>query len=117
MTYIWDIRSLASPKQTGLYRSSARGIDHNQFVVDGKAYQSNYGSGLRVLDVSGLASDPTGGNVKEIGFFDVYPEDDNEPEGGVVDFVGTWSHYPFFKSGYILINTIERGAFVVKLRK
>ncbi|KAK3324890.1 hypothetical protein B0H66DRAFT_491494 [Apodospora peruviana] len=114
ITYFWDIRSLEKPKQTGYFRSAAYGIDHNQFVVDGFSYQSNYGSGLRILDVTSLPQDPTGGLVKEVGFFDVYPEDDKEPKGGVVDFVGTWSHYPFFKSGFILVNTIERGAFVVK---
>lgn len=111
VTFFWDIRSLEAPKQTGYYRSKAKSIDHNQFVVNGLAYQSNYGAGLRILDVSSLPRDPTGGRVKELGFFDIYPEDDADP---VVDFVGTWSHYPFFKSGYILINTIERGAFVVK---
>ncbi|KAK4443557.1 hypothetical protein QBC34DRAFT_416944 [Podospora aff. communis PSN243] len=117
VTYIWDIRSLEAPKQTGFYRSSAYGIDHNQFVINGLAYQSNYGAGLRILDVRSIKDDPTGAGVKELGYFDIYPEDDGEPNGGVVDFVGTWSHYPFFKSGYILVNTIERGAFVVKLRK
>jgi choice-of-anchor B domain-containing protein len=114
ITYFWDIRSLENPKQTGVFRSQAYGIDHNQFVIDGFAYQSNYGSGLRILDISSLPRDPTGSRVKEVGFFDIYPEDDNLPNGGVVDFVGTWSHYPFFKSGYILVNTIERGAFVLK---
>lgn len=52
--------------------------------------------------------------MTEAGFFDVYPEDDDAEGGGQIDFVGTWSHYPFFKSGYILVNTIERGAFVLK---
>jgi choice-of-anchor B domain-containing protein len=117
VTYVWDIRSLEAPKQTGLYKSAAYSIDHNQFVINGLAYQSNYGAGLRILDVRSLSADPTGAGIKEIGYFDIYPEDDGEPNGGVVDFVGTWSHYPFFKSGYILVNTIERGAFVVKLRK
>ena len=116
ITYFWDIRSLESPKQTGHFQSSVTGIDHNQFVIDGFAYQSNYGSGLRVLDLSTLPDDPTGGSVKEVGFFDIYPEDDGEPGGGVVDFVGTWSNYPFFPSGFIVINTIERGAYVVKLK-
>ena len=114
ITYFWDIRSLDRPRQTGYFRSAAYGIDHNQYVVDGFAYQSNYGSGLRILDVSSLRQDPTGGLVREAGFFDVYPEDDRQPRGGVKDFVGTWSNYPFFKSGFILVNTIERGAFVVK---
>ncbi|KAK0716089.1 hypothetical protein B0H67DRAFT_582373 [Lasiosphaeris hirsuta] len=117
ITYIWDIRSLESPKQTGLYRSAAYGIDHNQFVIDGIAYQSHYGAGLRILDVSSLPRDPTGARVKEVGFFDIYPEDDGEPNGGSIDFLGTWSHYPFFKSGFILVNTIERGAFVVKRQR
>jgi hypothetical protein len=34
----------------------------------------------------------------------------------VVDFVGSWSSYGLFRSGYIAINTIERGLFVVKLQ-
>ena len=55
-------------------------------------------------------------SVKEIGFFDVYPEDDNVSGGGSVDFVGTWSSYALFKSGYILVNTMERGAFILKLQ-
>lgn len=112
ITYFWDIRSLESPKQTGYFRSAAKSIDHNQYVVEGLSYQSNYGAGLRILDISSLPQDPTGSFVREVGFFDIYPEDDSDP---VVDFVGTWSNYPFFKSGYILVNTIERGAYVLKL--
>ncbi|KAI1878150.1 uncharacterized protein JN550_000332 [Neoarthrinium moseri] len=114
VSYFWDIKSLEAPKLTGLYRSSTKGIDHNQFVIDGFAYQSNYGTGLRILDVSSIPQDPTGAGVKEVGFFDIYPEDDDAEDGGIVEFSGTWSHYPYFKSGYILVNTMERGAFVVK---
>lgn len=116
VTYIWDIRSLESPKNTGYYKSESFSVDHNQYVIDGLAFQSNYGGGLRVLDVSSIPRDPTGKGVKEIAYFDVYPEDDAEPQGGVIDFVGSWSSYAFFKSGYIFVNTIERGAFVVKLK-
>ncbi|KAJ4286858.1 hypothetical protein N0V88_007870 [Collariella sp. IMI 366227] len=114
ITYFWDIRSLENPKQTGTFRSPGHGIDHNQFVVNGFAYQSHYGAGLRILDVRSLPRDPTGARVKEIGFFDIYPENDSLPNGGSIEFVGSWSHYPFFKSGCILVNTIERGAFILK---
>ncbi|KAG5646748.1 hypothetical protein DXG03_002430 [Asterophora parasitica] len=114
ITYIWDITSLSKPVLTGYYKSSVKGIDHNQYVHNGKSYQSNYGNGLRILDVSSIPSDPTGAGVREIGFIDIYPEDDNLAGGGVVDFVGTWSSYGLYKSGWILINTIERGAYVVK---
>jgi choice-of-anchor B domain-containing protein len=115
ITYIWDISSLKKPKQTGLYKSGAHGIDHNQYVGNGFAYQSNYGTGFRVLDVRSIPKDPSGAGVKEVGFIDVYPEDDNAPGGGSVEFKGTWSSYALFKSGYMFINTMERGGFVVKM--
>ncbi|KAI1267438.1 hypothetical protein F5Y18DRAFT_337878 [Xylariaceae sp. FL1019] len=114
ITYIWDISSLEAPKQTGYYSAKVKGIDHNQFINGDFAYQSNYGGGLHILDISSIPSDPTGAGVSEVAHFDIYPEDDNDEGGGEIDFVGTWSHYPYFKSGYILINTIERGAYIVK---
>ncbi|PNS17381.1 hypothetical protein CAC42_7064 [Sphaceloma murrayae] len=115
VTYIMDISNLEAPKNTGIYKSKAFSIDHNQYVWNGLDYQSNYGAGLRVLDVSSVRADPTGAGIEEVAFFDIYPEDDALPNGGVIDFVGTWSHYANFPSGNILINTIERGAFVVKM--
>ncbi|TDZ68466.1 hypothetical protein CTRI78_v002114 [Colletotrichum trifolii] len=114
VTYFWDIRSLEAPKQTGIFKGTVRSVDHNQFINRGLSYQSNYGAGLRILDVSSVRRDPTAKGVREVAYFDVYPEDDNEPGGGLNNYVGTWSHYPYFKSGYIVINTMERGVWVVK---
>lgn len=74
-----------------------------------------YGAGLRVFDVSSIPRDPTGNSVCEVAWFDVHPDDDSVEGGGVVQFLGTWSSYAFFKSGYIFINSIERGGFVAKL--
>jgi hypothetical protein len=34
----------------------------------------------------------------------------------VIEFVGTWSSYALFESGWIVINTIERGVFVVRMQ-
>lgn len=115
VTYILDVSNLEDPKQTGIYKHDKFGVDHNQYVFDGLAYQSNYGIGLTVLDVSGIPEDPTGGNVEEVAWFDIYPEDDHLPNQGIIDWVGTWSHYAGFPSGYILVNTIERGVFVTKM--
>jgi hypothetical protein len=42
----------------------------------------------------------------------VHPDDDEI--GGDADFGGLWSAYLYFASGYILLNTVERGLFVVK---
>ncbi|RPB11436.1 hypothetical protein P167DRAFT_524214 [Morchella conica CCBAS932] len=114
VTFIWNISSLERPLQTGYYKSDTRSIDHNQYIKNGFSFQSNYGAGLRILDVSSIPEDPTGAGVKEVGFFDVYPEDD--AIGGLVDFVGTWSSYGLFESGWIVINTIERGVFVVRMQ-
>ncbi|GAB1317917.1 Regulatory P domain-containing protein [Madurella fahalii] len=111
-TYIFNVTNLEAPLNTGYYKSPARSIDHNQYVVSGLTYQANYGSGLRIVDVSGVELDPTGGNFEEVGFFDCHPEDDDI--NGVIEFLGTWSVYPYFRSGYILLNSIERGIFSLK---
>jgi hypothetical protein len=70
-----------------------------------------------VYDVSSIPSDPTGNSVCEIAYFDIYPEDDDAPGGGISQYSGTWASYAYFKSGFIFINTIERGAWVVKMNK
>jgi hypothetical protein len=46
--------------------------------------------------------------MTEVGYFDTYPENDNTA------FNGAWSVYPFFDSGNIIINDIEKGLFVVR---
>ncbi|KAF2014313.1 hypothetical protein BU24DRAFT_463111 [Aaosphaeria arxii CBS 175.79] len=117
VTYIWDISNLERPRQTGYYKAPRVSVDHNQYVWGNYTYQSNYGAGLSVLDVGSIVADPTGRGVKEVAWFDVYPEDDNEVGGGKAEFVGTWSSYAGFPSGFILINTIERGAWVVRIQK
>ncbi|GMF72688.1 unnamed protein product [Aspergillus oryzae] len=111
-TYIFNIKDLANPKHTGTYQSPVRSIDHNQYVIDGLTYQANYGSGLRIVDVSSVKDDPTGKGFKQVGFFDCHPEDD--AQGGEVEFVGAWSVYPYFRSGNILLNSIERGVYSLK---
>lgn len=114
-THIFDIRDLENPKYTGWYAGKTRSIDHNQYVVGDYLYQSNYGNGLNVLDISSVTKDPTGAGICEAGFFDIYPEDDENEGGGTVAFLGSWSSYAYFKSGFIFVHTIERGSFVVKM--
>ncbi|KAK0614755.1 hypothetical protein B0T14DRAFT_437141 [Immersiella caudata] len=111
-TYVVDITNLQRPIFTGTYQSPAKAIDHNQYVHKGFSYQANYGSGLRIVDVRSLKTDPTGQGLREVGFFDCHPADDSV--GGRAEFVGTWSVYPYFASGHILLNSIERGIFVLK---
>jgi len=111
-TYIWDISDLSRPVLTGHYKSPVVAIDHNLYIINGLVYESNYRSGLRIVNASSVAEDPTGAGFFEAAFFDVYPEDDavgGEAKGG-----GAWSTYPYFESGYLLVNTMDRGLFVVK---
>ncbi|KAJ7644687.1 hypothetical protein FB45DRAFT_298737 [Roridomyces roridus] len=112
ITFVWDIRDLAHPVMTGHHKAPVRAIDHNLYVHNGQVYMSNYKSGLRIVDVSSVAEDPTGSSFVETAFFDVHPEDD--AIGGEAVFGGSWSAYPYFESGYILVNTLERGLFVLK---
>lgn len=115
VTHIIDMRDLRNPKATGTFFAiDHKGIDHNLYVVDGLAYQSNYGAGLWVHDIRSIRRNPTGSDVTTHAFFDIHPEDD--AVGGQVVFTGTWSHF-LFPSGYILVNTIERGAFITKIAR
>ncbi|PHH65696.1 hypothetical protein CDD81_1782 [Ophiocordyceps australis] len=111
-TYIFDISDLTKPRWTGQYKSPVRSIDHNQYVHNGLSYQANYASGLRVVDVAGVPADPTGKNMRELAHFDCYPDDDENPQP---DFNGAWSVYPWFKSGTVVLNCIERGFFALKV--
>lgn len=114
-THIFDIKDLENPKYTGVYHGKTRSIDHNQYVYGDLLYQSNYGNGMNVLDISSVKKDPTGASICEAGFFDIYPEDDENEGGGTVAFLGSWSSFAGFKSGFIFLHTIERGSFVVKM--
>jgi choice-of-anchor B domain-containing protein len=111
-TYIVDIQDLAYPVFRGVYKSPQRSIDHNQYIIDGISYQANYGSGLRMVNVSSINDDDSGALFEEAAFFDVHPEDDEV--GGEATFVGTWSVYPYFASGNILLSSIERGLYSLR---
>ena len=79
---------------------------HIRVVINGNMYYlANYTAGLRVLDITNIsdAMNP----MQEIGFFDT------RPENNATSFNGAWSVYPYFPSGNIVINDIERGLFVV----
>ena len=58
-------------------------------------YQSNYLSGLRILDVSNAGN----GDLELVGYFDTNPESD------APQMTGAWSNYPYFPSGNIAVST------------
>lgn len=103
-TLIWDVQDLDNPQLLGYYEHGTKAIDHNLYVRDNLVYESNYSNGLRILDTIGISN----GSLKEVAYFDTYVSSD------VTDFVGTWSNYPFFPSGNIVVSDITNGLFIVK---
>jgi len=105
-TLVWDVTDLDDPTLVKEYFSPTKVTDHNLYVSGTRMYMSNNRSGLRVVDVSDPA-DP-----REIGFFDTTPW--SEDSAG---FDGTWSVYPYFASGVILLSSRREGLFIVRPRE
>ncbi|MDE2995803.1 MAG: choice-of-anchor B family protein [Bacteroidota bacterium] len=105
-TLIFDVRDLDDPILVQEMMGTTAASDHNLYVRGNYMYQSNYSAGLRILDIS----DPA--NPLEVGYFDVNPVGDNE-----AGFNGTWSNYPYFESGTILVTGIESGLFMLKKKQ
>lgn len=103
-SYIWDVRDLDNPIFINTYVGETTAIDHNLYIRDGYVFESNYAAGLRILDTADIAN----GNLTEIAYFDTHPASD------VAQFVGTWSNYPFFESGVVILSNIEDGLYIVR---
>ncbi len=102
-TMVFDFTDLENPKLIKEHMGVEASIDHNLYIKGNLMYQANYRSGLRILNVS----DPA--NPREVAFFDTAPYGDNGP-----GFNGAWSVFPYFKSGTIIVNSIEQGLFIVR---
>ncbi len=102
-TLIWDVSKLSDPVLAGQYISKDKSSDHNLYIVGNTVYESNYQSGLRVLDISDRL------NPKEVAYFDTVPVGVDAP-----GFGGSWSNYPFFKSGTIVVTSGKEGLFMLK---
>jgi choice-of-anchor B domain-containing protein len=104
---IFDLASLTDPQHIGFFENPAQSTQHNMYQADdGYVYQSNYSSGLRKYDVSNVAE----GVIEEVGYFDVYPPNDDPGFG-----FGTWSNYPWFDSGVVAVHGYQ-GLWIVKPR-
>lgn len=113
ITHIMDLSDLKHPKYTGFFKNTDhKAVDHNLYIENGVMFQSNYGAGVWVTDVSSIAEYPDGSKVEKLAFFDMHPEDDEA--GGSTEFVGSWGNFQF-PSGFIVANTFERGAYVLRV--
>jgi len=103
-TLFFDLSDLDNPVYDFDYLGPTSAIDHNGYVNGNNYFLANYRAGVRILDLSQIASNI----ITEIGFFDTYPENDNAA------FDGVWNVYPFFQSENIVISDIDRGLFIVR---
>ena len=105
-TLIFDVTDLEDPVLVKEYFGPSSAIDHNLYIRGDIMYQSNYVEGLRILDIS----DPE--NPIEVGHFDTVPYGPNSN----VPVIGSWSNYPYFKSGTIVVTSGREGVFFLKRR-
>ena len=56
-TLVFDVTDLDAPTRAATFFGATGAIDHNQYIAGSYAYQANYTSGLRVLDVATLRSE------------------------------------------------------------
>lgn len=101
---IFDLADLDNPQFHFDYSGPTGATDHNGYVKGDKFYLANNAAGLRVIDISDIANQ----NMTEIGYFDTYAVNNNS------GFNGSWSVYPFFDSGNIVISDREQGFVLVR---
>ena len=142
VTFIWDIANLENPVLIETYDSNLTVIDHNQYIIDngystttglfkGYAFQSNYESGVRILNIDEIHL----GNIYEMAYFDNYiwisengrdynwsNPDDPDWVHNQKNFRGSWSVYPFYKhninenenTGIFVSMSINTGLYVLR---
>jgi choice-of-anchor B domain-containing protein len=103
-THVWDVQNLDNPVYVGFHSGTETTIDHNQYIRDNFAFQANYTSGLRILQLK----DPPNLTIQEAGYFDTYGANN------ALSYNGAWSCYPYFRSRNILVSDRQNGLFVVK---
>lgn len=102
-TLVWDVKDVDEPILVKEHFSDVTSSDHNLYIRGDLMYQSNYVSGLRILDISDRE------NPREVAFFDTVPWTEDAP-----GFDGSWSNYPYFDSGIIVVTSGKEGVFVLR---
>jgi len=118
---VFDVQDLENPFVQAVHHSATRASAHNVYVNGRYAYLANYFDGLRIADITKI--DHPGDEyapetpaiidhqgITEVACFDTDPARNDAP-----GFGGTWSNYPFFKSGNVLISGFD-GLWIVKPR-
>ncbi|HET9133068.1 MAG TPA: choice-of-anchor B family protein [Gemmatimonadales bacterium] len=103
-TLIWDVSNLDDPILVKQDFGPTTATDHNLYIRGTRLFSSNYQYGLRVLDIS----NPT--SPVQVAHLDTAPTSPNTP-----GYSGTWSNYPFFASGIVVMTSSKEGFFVLRV--
>jgi len=103
-TLIWDVADLEDPVLVGQFMGPTSASDHNNYIRGTTMFASNYQYGMRVISVANPLA------PVQIGYIDTSPLRPNLP-----GFEGSWSNFPFFPSGNVVITSGEEGLFVVRV--
>lgn len=107
-TRIFDVRDLDNPSLVETVEHDTTSIGHNAYTEGRYLFASNYTAGLRVFDTTSAGE----GELPEVAYFDLYPENDNASFEG-----GTWSNYPYFhQKKVVAVSSMDRGLFILQPR-
>lgn len=100
---IWDLKDETKPVLVSEYLGP-NNLAHNVRIKGKYMHIAHYGGGYRVVDISDITK------PVEVAFHDP----DGMSTGG---FVQVWDVFPFFKSGKVIVSSMDGGLFVTKFDK
>lgn len=105
-TRIFDVRDLDDPSLVETVEHDTTSVGHNAYTEGRYLFASNYIAGLRIFDITDVGS----GELPEVAYFDVFPDDD-------ALFEGAWSNYPYFhQKKVVAVSSIDSGLFILRPR-
>ncbi len=103
-TFFLDIKNLDNPILHHEFISDVTASDHNLYNKGSLCYQSNFTSGLRILDIGNIPEK----DISSLAYFDSQPNDNT------VGLRGSWSNYAYFPSGNLILSDMSSGFFVLR---
>lgn len=103
-TLIWDVADLEDPILVGEFLGPTGASDHNNYIRGTTLFASNYQFGMRVVSIANPLL------PVQTGYIDTAPERPDLP-----GFEGSWSNYPFFPSGNVVVTSGLEGLFVIRV--